>query len=184
MRVQSAPYKLFEDMQKVWRDLPCPPGGKIPAKKSFSPVMLSAHLQNLGLAEHLCGGELSIRLAGTNSREFWGRELTGTSLQDLAADLPENVMVPALILEAVFKHPCGLRSLREAEDKQGNTWQADMLSLPFADEDGEPKYLLYGYRVSPKDGEIPYSWEPGFADLNTARLMGAEFVDIGHGKPD
>jgi len=183
MFFQSACENLFDDMLDVWRALPCADGFRVPIKSSFSPVMLSKHLPNLGVAEHLGEGRLSIRLAGTNSREFWGRELTGTSLEDLATDLPENVMVPPMILEAVFRHPCGMRSLREAEDKDGHTWQADMLSLPIASDDGEVKFLLYGFRVSPKDGSALHAWEPGFANLNTARLINAEFIDIGHGVP-
>ena len=183
MYVQSAPNSLFDDMLQVWRALPCTSGAKVPAKKSFSPSALTKHLQNLGIAEHTGEGRLSIRLAGTNSREFWGKEMTGTRLEDLATDMPENVMVPPMILEAVFKQPCGMRSLREAEDKQGHTWQADMLSLPFACDAGEIKFLLYGYRISPKDESAAHAWEPGFADFGTARLISAEFVDVGYGVP-
>lgn len=181
MYVQSAPNSLFDDMLQVWRDLPCAEGVKVPAKKSFAPSMLTKHLQNLGIAEHRGEGRLSIRLAGTNSRQFWGKEMTGTSLEDIATDMPENVMVPPMILEAVFRHPCGMRSLREAEDKRGHSWQVDMLSLPFANGRGEVKFLLYGYRIAPKDESVPQTWEPGFADFSTARLVGAEFVDIGQG---
>jgi len=183
MYVQSAPNSLFDDMLQVWRGLPCTGGAKVPAKKSFSPSALAKHLQNLGIAEHMGEGRLSIRLAGTNSREFWGKEMTGTSLEDLATDMPENVMVPPMILEAVFRQPCGMRSLREAEGKDGKTWQCDMFSLPFADEAGEVKYLLYGYRIFPKDESLEHAWEPGFADLTTARLLGAEFIDLGYGTP-
>ena len=183
MYVHSAPNSLFDDMLHVWRGLPCADGAKVPAKKEFSPTALARHLQNLGIAEHLGDGQLSIRLAGTNSREFWGRELTGASLDEVAQALPENVMVPPMILEAVFNQPCGMKTLREAEDKNGHTWQADMFSLPLADGGGEVKFLLYGYRVTPKDDSQRHAWEPGFADLGTARLVSAEFVDVGHGVP-
>jgi len=183
MYVQSAPNSLFDDMLQVWQALPRTGSAKVPAKKSFSPSALKKHLQNLGIAEHLGEGRLLIRLAGTNSREFWGKEMTGTTLADLAEDMPENIMVPPMILEALFRQPCGMRSLREAEDKQGYTWQADMLSLPFANDAGEIKFLLYGFRVSPKDESAAHAWEPSFADFGTARLISAEFVDVGHGVP-
>ena len=170
-------------MLGAWQGLPCEDGFQVPGKASFSPTLLTKHLANMGMAEHMGEGRLNIRLTGTNSREFWGQELTGTEYDALPGGVPEGAMVPPMILEALFRQPCGMRSLREAEDHDGLTWQCDMFSLPLADKVGVAKYLLFGYRVFPKDEGAAYAWKPGFADLTTARLIGAEFIDLGHGVP-
>jgi hypothetical protein len=183
MFVKTAPVEMFDDMLKAWQDLPRLDGAKIPGKKAFNPAALSKYLQNIGLAEHVGDGKLIIRLAGTNSREFWGEEVTGSDYHKLPGVTSEEVMVPPMIIESVLNQPCGMRSLREAEDTEGYTWKCDMFSLPFSGDSSESKFLLYGYRIYPKDESQPQAWEPGLADLSTARLVAAEFVDLGFGVP-
>jgi len=184
MYIRTADKNLFKDIRAVWYALPRSGEQKIPAKSALHPRMLASYLANIGISEHVGGGQLVFRLLGTNSREFWGEELTGSTYEELANQLPEGVMMPPEILEAIFQQPCGIESVREAEDKEGHTWRADMLSLPLADNNGEAKYLLYGYRVySVGDGPITAGWMPGFADLTTARLISMGFVDIGSGVP-
>jgi len=184
MYIKSAPESLFEDMRSVWDALPRKGDEKVPQKNSLNPFHLKAHLSNIGIAEHLGGGQLTFRLLGTNSREFWGEELTGKQYDSLAEELPEGVMMPPQILEAIFNQPCGMKSRRKAEDKQGVSWLCDMLALPLADKAGEVKFLLYCYRIFPEEtGQVKVGWEPGFADLSTAQLLSAEFVDISWGAP-
>jgi len=184
MYIRTADKNLFDDIRSVWNALPRMGDQKVPAKSALHPGMLKAHLPNIGIAEHEGEGRLSFRLLGTNSREFWGEELTGVDLQKLEEQLPKGVIMPSEMLQAIFNQPCGIESVREAEDKTGNTWRCDMLSLPFADETGQAKYLLYGYRIySIGNGPSESGWLPGFADLSTARLISARFVDIGCGVP-
>jgi hypothetical protein len=181
--VKVAPESMFDDILTAWKALPRPDGFLLPTKKSFSPVSLRKHLQNLGIAEHKGQGRLVVRLAGTNSREFWGEEVTGRKYDQFPGGAPEEVLLPPEVIGALFNQPCGMHSLREAEDKEGNPWQSSIFSLPLADNEGTAKFLLYGFRVFPLDESLPAMWEPGFADLSTARLISAEFVDIGYGTP-
>ena len=174
---------MFDDMLEAWRAAPLADGEPIPRKKAFKPATISQHLHNIGLAEHLGEGRLRIRLAGSNSWEFWGSETTGADYHDMPGEVPDDVMMPPMILMALFNQPCGMRSLREAVDNDGNIWQCDMFSLPFANDEGIAAYLLYGYRIFPVDESRPQAWEPGFADLSTATLLGATFVDLGFGVP-
>lgn len=184
MIIRSAHESLFDDMQSVWHALPRREGELIPRKKLLRPIDLRIHLSNIGIAEHLGDGKLAFRLLGTNSREFWGRELTGERYDLISDAVPEGVTMPPQILEAVFDQPCGLKSQRKALDKSGDSWLCDMLALPFADADGVPKFLLFGYRIHPHDRglNVP-GWVPGFADLSTAQLVSAEFIDVGAGIP-
>ncbi len=182
MFISSANEGIFEDMRAVWDALPRSGTEPLPRKKDFQPSLLKAHLSNIGIAEHLGDGRLSFRLQGTNSREFWGKEMTGTNYEAVADHVPEGVTLPAAVLEAVFSQPCGLKSRREALSKYGDRWFCDMLALPFADTNGAAKYLFYGYRIYPCSSDAR-GWEPGFADLSTAKLVSAEFVDVGAGIP-
>ena len=184
MLVSVAPEAMFDEMIAAWQALPCPDGFKVPQKKSFSPTMLRSHLQNLGIAEHVGSGRIVIRLAGTNSREFWGEEVTGAHYDAFPGGAPDSALMPPEILQALFTLPCGMKSHRGGKDHEGNDWLCDILSLPLAAQDGEVKYLLYGYRIFPSDPEQLQAWEPGFADLKTAHLLGAEFIDIGFGTPE
>ncbi len=185
MIISPAHEGIFDDMRVVWDALPRRGVAIIPDKKELQPNLLKAHLSNIGIAEHLGEGKLSFRLLGTNSREFWGRELTGESYDKVADAVPEGVTIPAEILAAIFDQPCGMKSRREARDRSGGRWLCDMLALPFSDSDGAARFLLYGYRIYPDStvGNIQ-GWIPGFADLSTAQLLSAEFVDVGAGVPD
>ncbi len=183
MIISSAQESLFHDMRDVWDTLPRTAGEAIPRKKSLNPSLLKKHLSNIGIAEHLGQGQLSFRLLGTNSREFWGKELTGEKYDAVTEQVPDGVTLPATILEAIFNRPCGMKSQREAKAKDGSRWLCDMLALPFGDDVGAARFLLYGYRIYPGDGEATPGWRPGFADLSTAQLNSAEFVDIGAGVP-
>lgn len=153
MIVSSAKESLFTDLRMVWDALPRENGELIPRKKVLNPNMLKTHLSNIGIAEHLGQGQLSFRLLGTNSREFWGKELTGEKYDAVAAQVPEGVTLPPAILEAIFNQPCGMKSQREAKAKDGGRWLCDMLALPFGDDAGVARFLLYGYRIYPADGE-------------------------------
>lgn len=184
MLVKSAPVEMFDDMLKAWQAIPRVQGSKLPLKASFSPAVLRQHLQNIGMAEYLGDGKLIIRLAGTNSREFWGEEVTGADYYNMPGIVSQEVMLPSIVVESVLAQPCGLRSLREVEGEDGNTWVGDVFSVPLCNEKAEPVYLLYGYRVFPKDVKGVQAWEPQFADLSSARLVGATFVDLGYGVPE
>lgn len=179
-----APSSLFDDLRTVWEALPRKSGQKIPTKKSLNPAMLKTYLSNIGIAEHKGGGDMSFRLLGAYSREFWGEDLTGKSYQHLGDIVPKEAIVSPAVLEALFAQPCGITSLREARDRSRDPWHCEMLALPLADDDGTPKFMIYGFRVSPaSDRAGAVALEPDMLDLSTAVLVSAEFVDVGCGLP-
>lgn len=126
------------DLFDYWHS--CSVDGAIPRRDAFTPVAIPQLLPNISLIDVEPAGRFLIRLAGTQLREVFDREVTGLHVSELERMSSAGYWQRACssVVETGLPMQGAIKSPRVTKDHLVQFW----LRLPFAADDGSIRQLL------------------------------------------
>lgn len=111
-----------------------------PRKAAIQPREIKDHLAFAFLLKREAGDKFTVVLAGTGLCDLFGRELKGQSFEHLWAEQSRNAARTALIRVSNLSVPTVALGAGETADLR--PMSAEIVLLPYADERGEPTWIL------------------------------------------
>ncbi|GHF29986.1 hypothetical protein GCM10017044_26640 [Kordiimonas sediminis] len=180
---KQAPENIFEIIRGVYNTLPRVAGSILPHKRDLNPAAIKSCLPYILLAEHIGGGDLRYRLAGTHTTEIVGHEITGKTFNDLGFTNQTIKKHKCSLFEKMFRHPCGLYSKRRLPHDNGTTWEYHALYLPMHHDAKDPDMALIATKLVAVDHDENLSLVGKFRFYDV-ELIETDFIDLGAGTPD
>ncbi|MCE9521789.1 MAG: PAS domain-containing protein [Alphaproteobacteria bacterium] len=111
-----------------------------PRKSAIEPRALKEHLAFAFLLKREAEDKFTFQLAGTGVCDLFGQELRGQSFVHLWADASRNAARTSLIRVSNLSVPTVAVAVGETADLR--PMPAEILLLPYADDRGEPTWIL------------------------------------------
>jgi len=111
-----------------------------PRKSTIEPRAIKDHLAFAFLLKREADDKFTFRLAGTGLCDLFGQELRGQSFVHLWAEPSRNAARTSLIRVANLSVPTVALGVGETADLR--PMPAEIVLLPYADERGEPTWIL------------------------------------------
>ena len=120
--------------------LSCSRDGATPTRQAFTPVAIPHLLPNVSLIDVVQSGRFRIRLAGTQLRDVFDREITGLQVSELERMSSAGYWQRACasVVETGLPMQGAIKSPRITKDHLVQFW----LRLPFAADDGSIRQVL------------------------------------------
>jgi hypothetical protein len=182
--ILHAGIKAFDIFKDYWQQLVAahaatdrPGNAFVPLRTAFNPMKIHRLLPYIFIVEWKSEDFLEVRLSGTALDDAAGKSLKGSNYLDLYP--PGERQFFAQLIGALTHHPCGLLMNRRIEQPSGYMHTLQSLSLPLADSDGKPRYIVGVMNVN-RDKTMGV-----FDNIETARshIDGYDYMDIGAGTP-
>lgn len=183
-------YEALDAFQKYWDELSAAcridragdavAGGAhlVPKRRDFNPMKLHTHLPDIYITELLSDEQLLVRLSGTRIDDNAGYVLKGTNFLDICHPTERALHVTSF--KAMISHPCGVEMTRRIMLSDGRVHQFKSISLPLADREGVPRFIVGITNVAPN---IVYETKVNRSDKLRSQVMEFNFVDVGAGVP-
>jgi len=179
--------KALDTFQEYWDELSdacrknsvgADGAGLVPMRRDFNPMKLHTYLPNIYITELLSDDHLLVRLSGTALDENAGYVLRGTNFLDICqpAERPLHVKT----FKTMTSHPCGVEMTRRVVLTDGRIHQFRSISLPLADKQGMPRFIVGITNVA---ANIAYEAKVDRSDKLRTNVLDFTFIDIGAGKP-
>jgi hypothetical protein len=120
----------------------------MPARRDIDPTELKPYLPHLCLFESLPGGEFLLRLMGTEITDRYGRNGTGRTLRDAAADHALTLDIVTRILLAVSTHRRPVLASGTLASIGQEHVLSEALLLPLSDDGANVTMILSATRYS------------------------------------
>ena len=149
----------------------------MPRRSDINPMKIPSLLPNIFIGEYISEKLLKIRLSGTALDEVAGFSMTGGNYFDICPSVERPFFTA--ICKAVVQQPCGMRMTRSITLKNGRVHQYRSVSLPLADSEGVPRYIL---------GMANVALDITYRGYEKSQQMSSEiddfsYLDIGAGTP-
>lgn len=180
-------YKALDAFQTYWDELSnaCSKNSVtaedlnlVPKHRDFNPMKLHTYLPNIYITELLSDEQLLVRLSGTALDENAGYGLKGTNFLDLCQPTERQLHVKTF--KAMIGQPCGVEMIRRVILNDGRTHQFKSVSLPLADPEGVPRFIV---GITIVAANIAYEANVYRSGKLRTKVLDYSFIDIGAGTP-
>ena len=166
-------------LKDLWYGLPKKTGTHCPQKSDFSPVGLRQHLKSIFMLERETEDTMRIRVAGTQIRDYYGREVTGENHFDLAP--PELDFIYKKYYGNLSNKPCIGIFERPIRRPSGGEDRVKIIHFPLLDSEGKANIFI-GVLVTER---LPLNIDTIHkAATPSAQDVTIRYVNIGAGLPD
>lgn len=163
----------------LWLSLPRGKGTFCPSKADFSPMSMRKYLSSVILYERIAGGEIIVRVAGTNLENFLGRDITGHNIFDIFP--PEFTRAYHRYYLNLSEYPCAGIVERPIHGAGGIAYFLKTLQLPMLNSAGEVTHFVGVGKTYPLPKHFT---DYRGAAMTASRNLNISYADIGAGVPD
>ena len=169
--------QYFDELISYWKAMP-KLAGKVPQKTAFSPMQVYRMLPNLFFGERI--GKYNIRL-----------RLMGEAVESAARDVMPNRNIFEVVPEPLWGqveryydglcgHPCAGHVVRALALENGLVYDLETISLPLADGNGDPCYILGLVDLQQNHNNSVAALRGAFDEASVSII---EYWDLGYGIP-
>jgi len=150
----------------------------VPLRSAFNPMKLPAYLPQIFITELVSDDCILVRLAGTAIDENAGQILQGKNFLDICD--PDERGLHVGVCKIMASQPCGVEMTRRARLADGRIHQFKSVSLPLADNEGVPRFVV---GIADLETNMAYKVQTGRANSGRSQVLEYEFIDLGAGIP-
>lgn len=167
----------FEVFHTYWRTLARDAGG-VPARTAFSPAAVKDLLPFVFIIERRTPDELHVRLAGSAIEQVLGFGTTGKNYLEVCNEADAPFFKQAFT--DMTSVPCGGFFRRDIHMTNGEIYSLTTGCLPFADEEGNMRYVIGVVGVG--NNLVLTAYAPPVLDFSN--ITAHHYIDVGFGLPD
>lgn len=152
--------------------------GGLPLKSAISPARILDLLPNVFIIQRTPDGRVLVRLYGTELVDIFGTDMTGKDAIEFYDSEAGRFLTG--YFDNVFGIPCGGILVRRAVTEFGREIVIQSMSLPCANEAGEPEFAFGFTEVQ---GTRAIRLDAPKDPLKVIKLARLKYLDVGFGTP-